>query len=78
MCITNGDDITILMKYLFQSAQDSLYTLLSYSADCKIISNRTGEIEIKTDSFYPSFSFMYDAQNYLLLVEKKNGHISII
>ncbi|HDR8424403.1 TPA: hypothetical protein QC296_005824, partial [Bacillus cereus] len=51
--ITNSDDITTLMKYFFQSAQDSLYTLLSYSADCKVISNRTGEIEIKADSFYP-------------------------
>ncbi len=30
--LTNIDDITTLMKYFFQSAQDSLYTLLSYSA----------------------------------------------
>ncbi len=45
VCITNGDDITTLMKYFFQSAQDSLYTLLSYSADCKIISNRIGEMK---------------------------------
>lgn len=67
VCITNSDDITTLMKYFFQSAQDSLYTLLSYSADCKIISNRTGEIEIKVDSFYPSFSFMYDAQELFII-----------
>ena len=67
MCITNGDDITTLMKYFFQSAQDSLYTLVSYSADCKIISNRTGEIEIKADSFYPSFSFMHDAQELFII-----------
>ncbi|PFZ58613.1 hypothetical protein COL68_09855 [Bacillus wiedmannii] len=59
--------ITTLMKYFFQSAQDSLYTLLSYSADCKVISNRTGEIEIKADSFYPSFSFMYDAQELFII-----------
>lgn len=65
--ITNSDDITTLMKYFFQSAQDSLYTLLSYSADCKIISNRTGDIEIKADSFYPSFSFMYDAQELFII-----------
>ncbi|PFZ99469.1 hypothetical protein [Bacillus wiedmannii] len=65
--ITNSDDITTLMKYFFQSAQDSLYTLLSYSADCKMISNRTGEIEIKADSFYPSFSFMYDAQELFII-----------
>ncbi|EJP94423.1 hypothetical protein [Bacillus cereus] len=67
VCITNSDDITTLMKYLFQSAQESLYTLLSYSADCKIICNRTGEIEIKADSFYPSFSFMYDAQELFII-----------
>ncbi len=67
VCITNSDDITTLMKYFFQSAQDSLYTLLSYSADCKIISNRTGGIEIKADSFYPSFSFMYDAQELFII-----------
>ncbi|MCC2461349.1 hypothetical protein LKL90_13260 [Bacillus mobilis] len=67
VCITNIDDITTLMKYFFQSAQDSLYTLLSYSADCKMISNRTGEIEIKADSFYPSFSFMYDAQELFVI-----------
>ncbi|MGU3371942.1 hypothetical protein [Bacillus mycoides] len=65
--ITNSDDINTLMKYFFQSAQDSLYTLLSYSADCKIISNRTGDIEIKADSFYPSFSFMYDAQELFII-----------
>ncbi|MGH0596189.1 hypothetical protein [Bacillus mycoides] len=65
--ITSSDDITTLMKYFFQSAQDSLYTLLSYSADCKMISNRTGEIEIKADSFYPSFSFMYDAQELFII-----------
>ncbi|WP_259416921.1 hypothetical protein [Bacillus toyonensis] len=65
--ITNSDDITTLMKYFFQSAQDSLYTLVSYSPDCKIISNRTGEIEIKADSFYPSFSFMYDAQELFII-----------
>ncbi|MGE6541461.1 hypothetical protein [Bacillus luti] len=65
--LTNSDDITTLMKYFFQSAQDSLYTLLSYSADCQIISNRTGEIEIKADSFYPSFSFMYDAQELFII-----------
>ncbi|HGH7173361.1 TPA: hypothetical protein ACJMKJ_000847 [Bacillus wiedmannii] len=65
--ITNSDDITTLMKYFFQSAQDSLYTLLSYSADCKIIGNRTGEIEIKADSFYPSFSFMFDAQELFII-----------
>lgn len=67
MCITNSDDITTLMKYFFQSAQDSLYTLLSYSVDCKIISNRIGEIEIKADNFYPSFSFMYDAQELFII-----------
>ncbi len=67
VCITNSDDITTLMKYFFQSAQDSLYTLLSYSVDCKIISNRIGEIEIKADSFYPSFSFMYDAQELFII-----------
>ncbi|EJQ73504.1 hypothetical protein IG7_00807 [Bacillus cereus HuA2-4] len=67
VCITDSDDIATLMKYFFQSAQDSLYTLLSYSADCKIISNRTGEIEIKVDSFYPSFSFMYDAQELFII-----------
>jgi len=55
------------MKYFFQSAQDALYTLLTYSADCKIISNRTDEIEIKADSFYPSFSFMYDAQELFII-----------
>lgn len=55
------------MKYFFQSAQDSLYTLLSYSADCKIIGDSTGEIEIKVDSFYPSFSFMYDAQELFVI-----------
>ncbi|MGG0217635.1 hypothetical protein ABEZ32_15660 [Bacillus mycoides] len=65
--ITNSADITTLMKYFFQSAQDSLYTLLSYSADCKIISNSTCEIEIKADSFYPSFSFMYDAQELFII-----------
>ncbi|HDR7963745.1 hypothetical protein [Bacillus wiedmannii] len=65
--ITNSDDITTLMKYFFQSAQDALYTLLTYSADCKIISNRTDEIEIKADSFYPSFSFMYDAQELFII-----------
>ncbi|KAB2442576.1 hypothetical protein [Bacillus luti] len=65
--LTNSDDITTLMKYFLQSAQDSLYTLLSYSADCQIISNRTGEIEIKVDSFYPSFSFMYDAQELFVI-----------
>ncbi|WP_088265671.1 hypothetical protein [Bacillus mycoides] len=67
VCITDSDDIATLMKYFFQSAQDSLYTLLSYSADCKMISNRTGEIEIKADSFYPSFSFMYDAQELFII-----------
>ncbi|MGD6891396.1 hypothetical protein [Bacillus mobilis] len=67
VCITDSDDITTLMKYFFQSAQDSLYTLLSYSADCKMISDRTGEIEIKADSFYPSFSFMYDAQELFII-----------
>ncbi|MED1055675.1 hypothetical protein [Bacillus mycoides] len=67
VCITDSDDIATLMKYFFQSAQDSLYTLLSYSAECKIISNRTGEIEIKVDSFYPSFSFMYDAQELFII-----------
>lgn len=67
VCITNSDDITTLMKYFFQSAQDSLYTLVSYSADCKMISNCTGEIEIKADSFYPSFSFMYDAQELFVI-----------
>ncbi|PES61822.1 hypothetical protein CN507_27770 [Bacillus cereus] len=65
--ITDSDDITTLMKYFFQSARDSLYTLLSYSTDCKIISNSTGEIEIKADSFYPSFSFMYDAQELFII-----------
>ncbi|PGV56654.1 hypothetical protein COD94_27665 [Bacillus cereus] len=65
--LTNSDDITTLMKYFFQSAQDSLYTLLSYAADCKIIGNGTGEIEIKADSFYPSFSFMYDAQELFVI-----------
>lgn len=65
--ITNSDDVTTLMKYFFQSAQDSLYTLLSYSADCKIIGDSTGEIEIKADSFYPSFSFMYDAQELFII-----------
>ncbi|PRD10945.1 hypothetical protein CQ058_07845 [Bacillus sp. MYb56] len=65
--ITNSDDINTLMKYFFQSARDSLYTVLSYSADCKIISNRTGDIEIKADSFYPSFSFMYDAQELFII-----------
>ncbi|EJS10639.1 TPA: hypothetical protein QCX73_006091 [Bacillus mycoides] len=65
--ITNSDDITTLMKYFFQSAQDSLYTLLSYSADFKIISNNTGEIGLKADSFYPSFSFMYDAQELFII-----------
>ncbi|MGE6590902.1 hypothetical protein ACQKFU_15030 [Bacillus mycoides] len=67
VCITDSDDIATLMKYFFQSAQDSLYTLLSYSADCKTISNHTGEIEIKADSFYPSFSFMYDAQELFVI-----------
>ncbi|PFW58454.1 hypothetical protein COL13_06220 [Bacillus cereus] len=65
--ITNSDHITTLMKYFFQSAQDSLYMLLSYSADCKIIGDSTGEIEIKADSFYPSFSFMYDAQELFVI-----------
>ncbi|TBX75913.1 hypothetical protein E0M25_15210 [Bacillus mycoides] len=65
--ITNSDDITTLMKYFFQSAQDSLYTVLSYSAGCKIISNNTGEIGLKADSFYPSFSFMYDAQELFVI-----------
>lgn len=32
-----------------------------------MISNRTGEIEIKADSFYPSFSFMYDAQELFII-----------
>lgn len=65
--------------YFFQSAQDSLYTLLSYSADCKIFSNRTGEIEIKTDSFYPSFSFMYDAQELFIIGgEEKWSNIDYI
>ncbi|MGN7192558.1 hypothetical protein ACTHS9_00095 [Bacillus mycoides] len=79
VCITNSDDITTLMKYFFQSAQDSLYTLLSYSADCKMISNHTGEIEIKADSFYPSFSFMYDAQELFIIGgEEKWSHIHYI
>ncbi|GLV65049.1 hypothetical protein Bmyc01_37180 [Bacillus mycoides] len=65
--ITNSDDITTLMKCFFQSAQDSLYTLLSYAADCKIISNNTGEMGLKADSFYPSFSFMYDAQELFII-----------
>lgn len=77
--ITNSADITTLMKYFFQSAQDSLYTLLSYSADCKIISNSTCEIEIKADSFYPSFSFMYDAQElFIISGEEKWSHIHYI
>ncbi|GAB6448798.1 hypothetical protein bcgnr5390_51630 [Bacillus luti] len=77
--ITNSEDITTLMKYFFQSAQDSLYTLLSYSSDCKIISNRTSEIEIKTDSFYPSFSFMYDAQELFVIGgEEKWSNIDYI
>lgn len=77
--ITNSDDITTLMKYFFQSAQDSLYTVLSYSADCKIISNNTGEIGLKADSFYPSFSFMYDAQELLIIGgEEKWSHIHYI
>ncbi|QWG49230.1 hypothetical protein EXW28_04990 [Bacillus mycoides] len=79
VCITDSDDIATLMKYFFQSAQDSLYTLLSYSADCKMISNRTGEIEIKADSFYPSFSFMYDAQELFIIGgEEKWSHIHYI
>ncbi|MEC4620100.1 hypothetical protein VST04_18530 [Bacillus paranthracis] len=79
VCITNSDDITTLMKYFFQSAQDSLYTLLSYSVDCKIISNCTGGIEIKADSFYPSFSFMYDAQELFIIGgEKKWSDIHYI
>ncbi|WP_088292393.1 hypothetical protein [Bacillus mycoides] len=79
VCITDSDDIATLMKYFFQSAQDSLYTLLSYSADCKIISNRTGDIEIKADSFYPSFSFMYDAQELFIIGgEEKWSHIHYI
>ncbi|MFK4426104.1 hypothetical protein ACQKFK_20610 [Bacillus mycoides] len=79
VCITNSDDITTLMKYFFQSAQDSLYTLLSYSAECKMISNHTGEIEIKADSFYPSFSFMYDAQELFIIGgEEKWSHIHYI
>ncbi|MED1507337.1 hypothetical protein [Bacillus proteolyticus] len=65
--ITNSDDITTLVKCFFQSAQDSLYTLLSYAADCKIISNNTGEMGLKADSFYPSFSFMYDAQELFII-----------
>ncbi|QWG62385.1 hypothetical protein [Bacillus mycoides] len=76
--ITNSDDISTLMKYFFQSAQDSLYTLLSYSADCKIISNRTGDIEIKADSFYPSFSFTYDAQELFIIGEEKWSNIHYI
>jgi len=63
----NSEDISALMKYFFQSAQDSLYTLLSYSADCKVISNTSGEIELKADSSYPSFSFMYDAQELFII-----------
>ncbi|HDR7633494.1 MULTISPECIES: hypothetical protein [Bacillus] len=79
VCITDSDDIATLMKYFFQSAQDSLYTLLSYSADCKTISNHTGEIEIKADSFYPSFSFMYDAQELFVIGgEEKWSHIHYI
>lgn len=77
--ITNSNDVTTLMKYFFQSAQDSLYTLLSYSADCKVISNRTGEIEIKADSFYASFSFMYDAQELFIIGgEEKWSNIDYI
>ncbi|HDR6309480.1 TPA: hypothetical protein QCU60_005301 [Bacillus cereus] len=79
VCITNSDVITTLMKYFFQSAQDSLYALLTYSADCKIISNSSGEIEIKADSFYPSFSFMYDAQELFIIGgEEKWSHIHYI
>lgn len=79
VCITDSDDITTLMKYFFQSAQDSLYTLLSYSADCKIISNSAGEIEIKADNVYPSFSFMYDAQELFIIGgEEKWSHIHYI
>lgn len=79
VCITDSDDIATLMKYFFQSAQDSLYTLLSYSADRKMISNRTGEIEIKADSFYPSFSFMYDAQELFIIGgEEKWSNIQYI
>ncbi|NWK71598.1 hypothetical protein HWX41_21600 [Bacillus paramycoides] len=65
--ITNSDDISILMPYFFQSARDSLYTLLSYSEKCVIKGSDVGEFELKSDDLYPSFSFMYDAQELFVI-----------
>ena len=43
-----------------------------------MISNRNDEIEIKADSFYPSFSFMYDAQELFIIGgEEKSDELTI-
>ncbi len=44
-----------------------------------MICNRTGEIEIKADSFYQSLSFMYDTQELFVIGgEEKWSHIHYI